>query len=302
MANYTAPFTPSGPSVLNVTFFSKLDLSAEGDHEIVITNVNGTSPNIFWLDFFLVYTSPSQNPTGSSSSGVAAVTATPSSGSGSKTISVKTAGGIIGGVAGGLVLVILLLVTYIVQLKRRHKRSESMLPPLFRLCRSLTTETGLVQPYDPPSAGGTAVAVSPRRKAGSPPILPSLTASESAGPSSAVMSAVGSVVPISASRVNVASSTGALSENGASASGGDNASMTESGAGLLVRQPHHDRDRGPGPTRSPGEVLSLAQSLLHAVAQGQGAREDPRPGGAVAMDSGLRLYNEAMLPPSYSSS
>ncbi|KAM5542540.1 hypothetical protein V8D89_003999 [Ganoderma adspersum] len=293
VANYTAPFTPSGPSVLNVTFFSKLDLSAEGDHEIVITNVNGTSPNMFWLDFFLVYTSTSQNPTGSSS-GVATVTATSSSGSGSKTISVKTAGAIAGGVAAGLVLVILLLVAYIVRLKRRHKRSAR-----------------LVQTYDPPSPDGTAVAVSPRRKGSSPPILPSPTASESppsAGPSSAAMSAISPVVPISASRVNVASSTGAQSENGASTYAGDNASMTESGAGLLVRQPHHDRR--PGPTRSPEEVLSLAQSLLHAVAQGQGARrldegqrDDPRPaGGAVAMDSGLRLYNEGMLPPSYSSS
>ncbi|PIL25535.1 hypothetical protein GSI_12398 [Ganoderma sinense ZZ0214-1] len=295
VANYTAPFTASGASVLNVTFFSKLDLSADGDHELVITNMNGTSPNMFWLDFFLVYTSTSQNPTGSAS-GVPAVTATPSStsGTGSKTISVKTAGGIIGGIAGGLVLVIILLVVYIVRLKRRHKRAAR-----------------LVQPYNPPSPDGTAVAVSPRRKAGSPPILPSPTVSESAGPSSAAMSAIGPVVPISASRVNVASSTGALSETGASVNTvypSENASesMTDSGGGLLVRPPHRE---GPVPARSPEEVLSLAQSLLHAVAQGQGPRRQdegqrdlgPPAPPVVATDSGLRLYNEGMLPPSYSS-
>ncbi|PIL30067.1 hypothetical protein GSI_07790 [Ganoderma sinense ZZ0214-1] len=164
---------------------------------------------------------------------------------------------------------------------------------------------GLVQPYNPPGPDGTAVAVSPRRKAGSPPILLSPMVSESAGPSSAAMSAIGPVVPISASRLNVASSTGApLSETGASACAGDNASVTDSGAGLLIRSPHGE---GPGPTRSPEEVLSLAQSLLHAVARGQGTRrqnkgrEDPPP-PTVAMDPGLRLYNEGMLPPSCSSS
>ncbi len=109
----------------------------------MITNVNGTSPNMFWLDFFLVYTSPSQNPTGSSSGGVAATTATSSNGSGSKTISVKTAGAIIGGVAGGLVLVIALLVAYIVRLKHRHKRSASTSPPILRfsLCARHSSPT-----------------------------------------------------------------------------------------------------------------------------------------------------------------
>ncbi|KAI1784067.1 hypothetical protein LXA43DRAFT_248408 [Ganoderma leucocontextum] len=297
VTTYTAPFTPSGPAVLNVTFFSKLDLSPDGDHTILITNVNGTSPNMFWLDFFLVYTSPSQDPTGSS--GVAAATATSSGNSGSRTISVKTAGAIIGGVAGALVLIIVLLVAYIVRMKSRHKRSAR-----------------LIQPFNATAEDGTTPVVSPRRKAGSPPILPSPTASESApsaGPSSAAaMSALGPVVSISASRVNVASSTGALSENRASATyprdRENEASSDYTGAGLLARPSHHDR---PGPSRAPDEALSLSftQSLLHAVAHGQGARrqdkglrEGPPGARSVALDSGLRLYNEGMLPPSYSSS
>ncbi|TBU22770.1 hypothetical protein BD311DRAFT_822526 [Dichomitus squalens] len=67
VGTYTAPFTPSGQTHYNVTFFSKPDLSS-GDHEIVITNVNGTSPNVFWLDYFLVDAAPPSSGGGTTSS------------------------------------------------------------------------------------------------------------------------------------------------------------------------------------------------------------------------------------------
>lgn len=51
---YTAPVTSSGDTQFNVTFFSKRDLDP-GNHQIVVTNINGSSPNIFWLDYFLIY-------------------------------------------------------------------------------------------------------------------------------------------------------------------------------------------------------------------------------------------------------
>ncbi|KAI0705756.1 hypothetical protein C8T65DRAFT_236271 [Cerioporus squamosus] len=60
VGSFNAPVTPSGQTHYNVTFFSKLDLSP-GDHEIVITNLDGTSPNHFWLDYFLIYKSPPPN-------------------------------------------------------------------------------------------------------------------------------------------------------------------------------------------------------------------------------------------------
>ncbi|KAI1784068.1 hypothetical protein LXA43DRAFT_902334 [Ganoderma leucocontextum] len=57
VGTYNAPFTASGDTRFNVTFFSTLDLTLD-NHEVVITNVNGTSPNTFWLDYFLIYTQP----------------------------------------------------------------------------------------------------------------------------------------------------------------------------------------------------------------------------------------------------
>ena len=99
---------------------------------------------MFWLDFFLVYTSTSQNPTGSSS-GVTAVTDTPPSGARAKTISVKTAGAIIGGVAGALVLIIILLVVYIVRMKKCHKRSRTF-PPLLRSSVRILTPQNSIYP------------------------------------------------------------------------------------------------------------------------------------------------------------
>ena len=54
ISTYTAPFVPNGGTRLNVTYFSKRDL-ARGNHQVMITNLNGTAPNMFWLDFFLVY-------------------------------------------------------------------------------------------------------------------------------------------------------------------------------------------------------------------------------------------------------
>ncbi|KAI0774634.1 hypothetical protein BD413DRAFT_301491 [Trametes elegans] len=67
--SYTAPFVPSGRTQLNVTFFSKRDLPY-GDHEVLITNVNGTSPNVFWLIFFLVDTSPSDTSSTATTSSI----------------------------------------------------------------------------------------------------------------------------------------------------------------------------------------------------------------------------------------
>ncbi|KAI0758008.1 hypothetical protein C8Q74DRAFT_292343 [Fomes fomentarius] len=53
IGTYTPPFVNNGDQLFNVSFFAKRDLTS-GEHTIVITNTNGTSPNFFWLDYFLV--------------------------------------------------------------------------------------------------------------------------------------------------------------------------------------------------------------------------------------------------------
>ncbi|KAI0364601.1 hypothetical protein BV20DRAFT_1029453 [Pilatotrama ljubarskyi] len=55
VGSYDAP--SSGSTQYNVTFFKSGNLAA-GDHVIRINNTDGTSPNVFWLDYFLIYTSP----------------------------------------------------------------------------------------------------------------------------------------------------------------------------------------------------------------------------------------------------
>ncbi|EIW51676.1 uncharacterized protein TRAVEDRAFT_54429 [Trametes versicolor FP-101664 SS1] len=61
VSTYTAPLLPSTETLYNVTFFSALNL-APGNHTVTIENMNGTRPNTFWFDYFLV-DSPSELPT-----------------------------------------------------------------------------------------------------------------------------------------------------------------------------------------------------------------------------------------------
>ncbi|KAH9854819.1 hypothetical protein C2E23DRAFT_39386 [Lenzites betulinus] len=56
--SYSAPF--SGQTQYNVTFFSMRDLPL-GDHVILINNTDGTSPNQFLLDYFLIDKTSSAN-------------------------------------------------------------------------------------------------------------------------------------------------------------------------------------------------------------------------------------------------
>ncbi|KAI0638697.1 hypothetical protein C8Q77DRAFT_1244263 [Trametes polyzona] len=58
VGTYSGPLVPSGQTQYNVTFFSARDLSP-GDHIVLINNTDGTSPNVFWLDYFLIDPLPS---------------------------------------------------------------------------------------------------------------------------------------------------------------------------------------------------------------------------------------------------
>ncbi|KAI0355522.1 hypothetical protein OH77DRAFT_1437001 [Trametes cingulata] len=55
VGTYEAPFSES--IQYNVTFFASGNLP-DGDHVILINNTDGTRPNAFWLDYFLIYTTP----------------------------------------------------------------------------------------------------------------------------------------------------------------------------------------------------------------------------------------------------
>ena len=52
LANYTAPVIDSSLFQSDVTFFTSPYLTA-GTHNLVITNLNGTAPNIFWIDYLM---------------------------------------------------------------------------------------------------------------------------------------------------------------------------------------------------------------------------------------------------------
>ncbi|OJT08047.1 hypothetical protein TRAPUB_1060 [Trametes pubescens] len=54
---YTPPFIPTGETAYNVTFFSARNLS-QATHTIIIQLQNATSPDTFWLDYFLVDSAP----------------------------------------------------------------------------------------------------------------------------------------------------------------------------------------------------------------------------------------------------
>ncbi len=42
---------PACYRISNQTYFTSDDLPA-GEHQLTITNVNGTKPNMFWLDYY----------------------------------------------------------------------------------------------------------------------------------------------------------------------------------------------------------------------------------------------------------
>ena len=94
-------FVPDGRSHSNVTVFAKHDL-AFGTHLLNITNMNGTRPSTFWLDYFVVDTSPGDIvvTSSSSSSSIASSTATGSSTSASQSSLSKRIPAIAGAVAG----------------------------------------------------------------------------------------------------------------------------------------------------------------------------------------------------------
>ncbi|KAI9059992.1 hypothetical protein FKP32DRAFT_1077927 [Trametes sanguinea] len=148
---YDAPFVPPGTIRYNVTFFAAHNLSP-GDHIIRINNTNGTSPNVFWLDYFLIDGSPQSeapSPTPSTSQGTFSSQSNPSpytsgvpetssgvstgagnapAGSGSSNTSQPAShpniGAIVGGVVGGVVVVAIIAVLLLCLLRERRRAAR----------------------------------------------------------------------------------------------------------------------------------------------------------------------------------
>ena len=101
--NYT-PVTPRpGYVLVNKTFFTSPTLDP-GVHSLVITNVNGTAPNMFWLDYLLYspsHAEASTNATGSMAASAVSTTiaAAGMGASSSKSSVAPIAGGVVGGLA-----------------------------------------------------------------------------------------------------------------------------------------------------------------------------------------------------------
>ncbi|EIW61144.1 uncharacterized protein TRAVEDRAFT_43971 [Trametes versicolor FP-101664 SS1] len=148
--NYgTVAASPSSTeSLFNITLFTSPNLPA-GEHTLVVTNLNGTRPNVFWLDRIWYISSAVSNATSSSASSAASTAASsgpspspasssPSSASPSETpappaIGVsgsgssagshgQNLGAIIGGSVGGAVALILLALAGFYFFKRRSAR------------------------------------------------------------------------------------------------------------------------------------------------------------------------------------
>ncbi|KAL1944393.1 hypothetical protein VTO73DRAFT_3578 [Trametes versicolor] len=149
--NYgTVAASPSSTqSLFNITLFTSPNLPA-GEHTLVVTNLNGTRPNVFWLDRIWYISSAVSNSTSSSALSAASTAASsgpspspalsspslvsPSttppppavgvSGSGSSAGSHgQNLGAIIGGSVGGAVALILLALAGLYLFKRRSARS-----------------------------------------------------------------------------------------------------------------------------------------------------------------------------------
>ncbi|KAI0758001.1 hypothetical protein C8Q74DRAFT_291487 [Fomes fomentarius] len=90
VGTFTAPIIEPGFRISNQTYFTSDDLPP-GEHQLTITNVNGTKPNVFWLDYiaYLPAITPSSTPTPSESASLSrsssTALSTPSSSSASST-------------------------------------------------------------------------------------------------------------------------------------------------------------------------------------------------------------------------
>ncbi|KAI0794777.1 hypothetical protein C8Q74DRAFT_1366177 [Fomes fomentarius] len=90
MGTFTAPIIEPGFRISNQTYFTSDDLPS-GEHQLTITNVNGTKPNVFGLDYIAylpaitLSSTPTPSDSASHSRSTSTALSTPSSSSASST-------------------------------------------------------------------------------------------------------------------------------------------------------------------------------------------------------------------------
>ncbi|OJT12518.1 hypothetical protein TRAPUB_10919 [Trametes pubescens] len=372
--SYNAPLTPSGETRYNVTFFSAQDLSP-GDHIVLINNTDGTSPNTFWLDYFLIDTlsnstsgssSPTINPSPNAVS-VSAQLVTSTSGTEtvvstvSVTVPVKTtptsaantnsdsgtgsshskAGVIVAATISGVALLVFLAVA--VFWLRRRRRPDTT--PAGTVAPFTLSEDPYVSGHQPSMRYSNTRATMPISPAGShfgrgPPTAPpsevapesvvsqpeSYTPSASSGagllaslrrtasPSSPPMPAAYRPSPVSekSQRSRSDPDTPSLAFSSPPGTGPESsysrsvpqtpaspAFSSASGTGTAPLMP--PAALPPGAWHAPPDSHGRAHTLLRSLFS-RGPRAGPGSVTSTAprdVDSGLRLYDDVVLPPPY---
>ncbi|KAH9933602.1 uncharacterized protein BXZ73DRAFT_100984 [Epithele typhae] len=285
ISTYTAPFTPTDTTSYNVSFFAMHGLNA-ADHELVITTTNGTAPNTFWLDFFLIDvpaggTVPSSTASSTTSTSVSASPAASADVAPGVTGGKKDIAAIVGGVLGAIVFLLLLSAVFYLWTRVR------------KLTRA-TSDPRHVVPSDIDDAKYPESSSSP---------VPQETFAHP--PTSPMGVTVAATTPIAGSVLHDRSpEPSSPSPDGpAPPTALPSSASLESDADVLA--PHTEVSRAHW--YAAPELQSRAQSLLSVFS----ARNSPRPTGKVSspgepaleggpvVDSGLRQYNEPMLPPAY---
>ncbi|EKM59919.1 uncharacterized protein PHACADRAFT_206139 [Phanerochaete carnosa HHB-10118-sp] len=132
LVEYTAPLITPGTFAAHVLFYRSPPLQP-AEHTLVITNINGTAPSVYWLDYILYTPSGGVNLAASSSSQIStsqsstsasspsaslllASTSTSTSLAGAQTSSPSVAstshtGAVVGGVVGGVVFLAALILS-----------------------------------------------------------------------------------------------------------------------------------------------------------------------------------------------
>lgn len=135
---YSAPtYSSSEHAVYNVTLYSRRDLE-QGRHELKVTNMNGTDPNVLWLDYFLIDTSPvsvsttsagsssqsSPSPSSASVSATSGSTFPEATSSTSQSAKRGNTAAIVGGVVGSVAVLVLLGALLFLRRRRRKQKSD----------------------------------------------------------------------------------------------------------------------------------------------------------------------------------
>ncbi|RPD81481.1 hypothetical protein L226DRAFT_139247 [Lentinus tigrinus ALCF2SS1-7] len=150
-------FVSDGPMLFNIKAFTLTDMPL-GLHVLNISNLNGTSPNMFLLDYFIIYSSlpptteasststdsavPTGLPESSSSSSLPPSTQTMTTNEG-RTRSSTSRVGIFGGAVGGsLSLILVVIAVFLWWRVRRRKATSSFDPHRSRRTPILSTTSG----------------------------------------------------------------------------------------------------------------------------------------------------------------